>query len=114
MFRARLAAGNYDAVLGRGLRNSLRDAATDTGLETEIGALRLTLARLLQEETNPSRLAAGVARVAGVAVQAARLRTNPDADFEELRSVLMRGLDTIESERVRDAGGEQILDSHHQ
>jgi hypothetical protein len=102
-FRDRLAGGDYDALLGRGLRRTLRAAAADGGLEAEIGALRLALAKLLQEEHDPSRLAAGVSRVAGVAVQAARLRTSADADLDEIRAMLLRELETIETEFTRDA-----------
>ncbi len=97
-FRTRVAAGDYDAVLGPGLRGTLHGAAADAGLEAEIGALRLALVRLLEEERDPSRLAAGVARVAGVAVQAARLRHGHEADTEEIRAVLLRGLAAIEAE----------------
>jgi len=102
-FRARVAAGDYDAVLGPGLRGTLHGAAADAGLKTEIGALRLALVRLLEEERDPSRLAAGVARVVGVAVQAARLRHGNEADAEEIRSVLLRGLAAIEAEAEAEA-----------
>lgn len=105
-FRERLLAGNYDALIGRGLRRTLRGAAADASLEAEIGALRLTLVRLLNEEHDPSRLAAGVSRVAGVAVQAARLRTSPDADLEQIRALLLREIDAVEreySQQDRDA-----------
>lgn len=97
-FRDRLADGNYDAVIGAGLKRTLHGAAADTGLEAEIGALRLTLVRLLNEERDPSRLAAGVSRVAAVAVQAARLRNAPEADVAEIRTALLRELDAVERE----------------
>jgi hypothetical protein len=99
-FRARVAAGDYEAVLGRGLRDTLRGAAADSGLEAEIGALRLALARLLDEEADASRLAAGVARVAGVAVQAARLRQGRDNEAEKISVYLQRELAAIEAERT--------------
>lgn len=50
----------------------MAQAAAGQGLADEIGALRVTLARLLVEEPDATRLAAAVARVAGVAVQAIR------------------------------------------
>jgi hypothetical protein len=103
-FRDRLAGGDYDALLGRGLRRTLRAAAADGGLEAEIGALRLALAKLLQEEHDPSRLAAGVSRVAGVAVQAARLRTSSDSDLDDIRAMLLRELESIEAEFAPNAG----------
>jgi hypothetical protein len=98
-FRARLATGDYDALLGAGLRGALQGAAADEGLEAEIGALRLALARLLQEEADPSRLATGVARVAGVAVQAARLRRLPGAG-DEVRAALLQALAEYEAEQA--------------
>lgn len=101
-FRERLAGGSYDAVIGMGLRRTLRGAAADTGLEAEIGALRLTLVRLLNEEHDPSRLAAGVSRVASVAVQAARLRGGPDADLNEIQTLMMRELEAVEREYAKD------------
>lgn len=106
-FRDRLLAGSYDAVIGQGLRRTLRAAARDTGLETEIGALRLALARLLMEEGDPSRLAAGVSRVAAVAVQAARLRNGPHADLDEIRALMLRELEAVETEYARDAPREK-------
>jgi hypothetical protein len=105
-FRERLAAGDYDAVLGPGLRGALRGAAADASLEAEIGALRLVLARLLQEEGDPSRLASGVARVAGVSVQAARLRQSADADVDEVRATLLKVLADFEAE-MEQKGGER-------
>lgn len=103
-FRARLMAGDLDGIIGCGLRRSLRDAAADPSLDAEIGALRLALVRLLKEERDPSRLAAGVSRIAGVAVQAARLRQNPDANLNEIRSLLAKELDAVEAEYAQAAG----------
>jgi len=71
-FRRRLMAGAYRELYGSALAAVLAEAAAERGLADEIGALRVTLARLLVEETDASRLATAVARVAGVAVQAAR------------------------------------------
>ena len=71
-FRRRLEDGEYRGLFGRRLGEVLAQAAADRGLGDEIGALRVTLARLLVEEQDPQKLAASVARVAGVAVQATR------------------------------------------
>lgn len=97
-FRANVATGSYHAVVGRPLRRALREAARDPGLEAEIGALRLALARLLQEEGDVSRLALGVSRLARVAVQAARLREGPDDALADIASAMQRELDAIEAE----------------
>ena len=102
LFRKRLEAGNYDAILGLGLRRTLRGAAADSGLEAETGALRLALVRLLTDESDPSRLAAGVARLTTVSVQVARLRNAPDADLDAIRAHLIRELDAIELEQAEE------------
>jgi hypothetical protein len=97
-FRARLASGRFSTVLGAPLRRTIRDAATDPGLDAEVGALRLALARLLTEERDPSRLAAGVARLTAVAVQAARLRQSADDDPNDIRAILARALAELDAD----------------
>jgi hypothetical protein len=111
-FRQRLRAGNYDALLGHGLRRTLQGAAADAGLEAEIGALRLTLIRLLNEEHDPSRLAASVARIAGVAVQAARLRVGADTDLTTIRTHLLRELEAVEQEVAQETQRRQETIHH--
>jgi hypothetical protein len=101
-FRKRLNAGNYHALMGLGLRRTLSDAAADTSLEVEVGALRLALSRLLIEEPDPSRLAAGTARIASVAVQAARLRASTVADHSDLRQSILRGFELYEQEMLEE------------
>jgi hypothetical protein len=88
-FRARLTAGDYNALLGPGLRDMLRGAAADMSLQDEIGALRIAIARLLREEGDAQRLAAGLARVTDVSVRAARLRGASDAEREGLPAALL-------------------------
>lgn len=71
-FERRLARGDYRYLFGEVLREIIKQAATEPGLTDEIGVLRIVLARLLVEETDPKQLAASVSRVAAVAIQAAR------------------------------------------
>jgi hypothetical protein len=97
-FRARLATGDYETVIGPELRRVLRGAAAAPDLEDEIGAVRVALARLIHEERDPSRLAAGVARLTGVAVQAAKLRHGGNAEADGIRAILERTLAEIEGE----------------
>lgn len=60
---------------GARLAAALSRAAADPGLDEEVGALRLTLVRLLREEAaDPLKVATAVARLAAVGVQAARTR----------------------------------------
>ena len=99
-FRARLESGRFNAVLGHALRRTMRDAAADTGLDAEVAALRLALARLLTEERDPSKLAAGIARLAAVAVQAAHLRHPADPQRAEYRAHLLRVLAEIDAEQA--------------
>ena len=114
-FPQRLASGDYAAFLGRGLRRMLRGAAADPGLEIEIGAVRLALLRLLDEEADPTRLATGVARLTAVAAQAGRLRALSAADggLAEVRAILQRELDELDRERSLARGADnESLDDH--
>jgi hypothetical protein len=102
-FQHRLARGDFDAFLGRGLRRMLRGAAADPGLEIEIGAVRLALLRLLDEESDPARLAAGVARLTAVAVQAGRLRDAAEAEggLAEVHAVIQHVLADLDREAAQ-------------
>jgi hypothetical protein len=73
-FRARIEEGDYRRLLGAAMHSVIQQAAAEPGLDEEIGMLRVVLARLLVEEGDPAKLAAGAARIAHVAVQAARAR----------------------------------------
>jgi hypothetical protein len=99
-FHARLATGDDEVVQGRGLRRVLHEAARDPGLDTEIGAVRLALRRLLEEEADPARLASGITRLAGVALQIARLRPSPDPALADLQDSFLRALDELEAEHA--------------
>lgn len=71
-FRRRLDEGDYRRLFDEKLKAVIAQAAVERGLADEIGALRVVLARLLLEETDLSKLVAGVSRLASVTVQAAR------------------------------------------
>lgn len=82
-FRERLKHGEYAALLDEKMSRVIAQAAsamTEQGLADEIGALRVVLVRLLEEEDDVSKLAASVARVASVAVQAARAQRAINGD----------------------------------
>ncbi len=77
----------------RRLGEVLAQAAADRGLADEIGALRVTLARLLAEVEDPETLAASVGLVAEVTVRAARAQQEISAEtadrvMEALRRIL--------------------------
>jgi hypothetical protein len=71
-FQRRLANGDYRHLFGQVLREIIDQAGSEQGLSDEIGILRVVLAKLLVEESDVSQLATNVARVATVAIQAAR------------------------------------------
>ena len=73
-FRRRLEQGSFAALFERRLGEVIAEAAQERNLSTEIGALRFVLARLLAEEADVAKLAASVARVSAVLVQATRVQ----------------------------------------
>jgi len=81
-FRERALAGDYPALHDPGLAETLARAALPHGLGAEAGALRVALARLIEEERDPSRFAAGVARLVAVAVQVAQAQRAAGAAAE--------------------------------
>jgi hypothetical protein len=100
IFRARVESGDYDALLGRKLRSSLRQAAQEPTVEPEIGALRLAMVRLLREEQDPTRLANGISRLASVSVRAAHLRPTPSSEFDDLSTYFRHVLAEIDAEQA--------------
>jgi len=73
-FRERLEAGDYRELFGGRLGEVMAQAAEKAGVADELGALRIVLARLMEEEDDLVVLAGLVARVASVSIQAARLQ----------------------------------------
>lgn len=65
-----LSAKNY----GKYTPLILQTAADDDGLDTEIQVLRATLARVMDEETDPARLAAAVSKISATIIQAMKAR----------------------------------------
>ena len=63
---------SYRDLLGPKLTRIMREAGQESGLTDEIGLLRLVMARVIDEEPDPVRLANAVSRLATVAVQAMR------------------------------------------
>ncbi|MGI9252498.1 MAG: hypothetical protein ACR2J8_02030 [Thermomicrobiales bacterium] len=79
VFRERVMAGAYEALGARGVAETVARAGAAPGLREEIGVVRVALARLLEEEKDASKFAAGVARLVTVAVQAARVEMSQGA-----------------------------------
>lgn len=73
-FDRALAAGEYDDLLGPRLAKVVAQAAAETSVDNEVGIMRVTMAKLLAEETDPSKLAAGVARLSVAIAQMMRTR----------------------------------------
>ncbi len=73
-FKRRMREGDYQALFDDEMKHLMDQAALERSLSDEIGALRVVQARLLHEETDLSKLVSGVARLASVTVQAARVQ----------------------------------------
>ena len=73
-FKRRLESGEYRRLFGEKIAALMAQAAAEEGVDDEIAILRIVLARLMAEETDALKLAQAVARIAGVSVQAARVR----------------------------------------
>lgn len=101
-FQERLEARSYEALYDGPIANVMHQAAAmvaEKGLLDELGALRIVLARLVMEEQDLTRLATNVARVAHVAVQAARAqRVISGAAAEGLTNALTQILIEINPE----------------
>ena len=95
-FRKRLARGDYRALVDGRLGEVMGQAAREAGVEEEVGALRVTLARLMDElagADDPLPVSLAIARVANAAVRAQRARavvgSQDQREFDEaLRFVL--------------------------
>lgn len=69
--RRGVASGNYRNLLGPELARLLEEAGRDGSLTEEIGALRVAMKRLLDDNTVDSRqLAEGLARIVGATLRA--------------------------------------------
>jgi hypothetical protein len=80
----------------------------EAGLTEEIGALRFVLHRLLSEEDDLAKLAAGVARIASVVIQAAKAQQALSGNrSDELAAALMRALAELDDEEAHDVMGGQ-------
>lgn len=98
-FRTRIAAGRYDDLFDVPVRNVLREGAAIRGLDEELGAIRFALAKLLAEELDASKLAAGVARLTSAAVQTMKLdQSMGDSADRSLADVLNEILIDLERE----------------
>jgi hypothetical protein len=96
-FQERVERGRYDELLADPLRGILRDGAAIRGLDEELGAIRFALAKLLAEELDASKLAAGVARLTSASVQAMKLGQAlgdaTDASLSDLLNEILADLD---------------------
>jgi hypothetical protein len=80
-----------------------RSTSAESGLGEEIGALRFVLQRLLAEEDDLARLAAGVARIASVVVQAAKAQqTMTGNQSDELAEALLTALAELDGDDAHD------------
>jgi hypothetical protein len=73
-FRSRLEAGDFRELFGGRLGELMTQAAEEAGVTQELGALRIVMARLMEEEDDLIELAPLIARIASVSIQAARVQ----------------------------------------
>jgi hypothetical protein len=96
-FQERVGRGRYDDLLADSLRAILREGAAIRGLDEELGAIRFALAKLLAEELDAGKLAAGVARLTSASVQAMKvehaLGDATDASLSDLLNEILADLD---------------------
>ena len=98
-FQERLAGGEYRALFEPALSEVMHQAAEARALVDEIGAVRVALAKLLAEEEDASKLASGVARLASVAIQAAKAqRTLSGEAADGLTEALAHIIDVLSPE----------------
>lgn len=79
-FRQRMAGGNYRDLLAREVAQIITQAGREGSLIEEIGALRVVLTRLLDEEDDPRRLAESIPRVVGATVRALKTQRTIDGE----------------------------------
>jgi hypothetical protein len=76
-FRRRLADGTYQELVGKRLAATIKEAAQAAGVDDEIGALRVVMARLLgelQTDRDPLKVAGAIVRIAAATIAAQRAK----------------------------------------
>ena len=71
-FRSRVESGDFAILFSGKMQETLERAAEDAQLGLELGALRVTLVRALQEIEDPGELSTMVARLANASARTAR------------------------------------------
>jgi hypothetical protein len=99
-FRERALAGEYEGLRAAGVARTVMQAGAAPGLQEEIGMVRVALSRLLEEETDASAFATGVARLVSVAVQAARVERDRERERERERARPGGGAAALEVEAL--------------
>jgi len=104
-FRRALATGDLAALSGTPINRLIQEAAADVGrrgVVDELGALRIVLTRLVNEQDDLDRLTANVTRVASVALHAARTqRLIGEGATELVGTALGQIVDEIRNDRER-------------
>lgn len=72
-FQRRVDRGRYDELLSPQIRALMQAGAAIHGLDEELGAIRYALQKLMAEEQDANKLAAGIARLTSASVQAMKL-----------------------------------------
>ena len=101
-FKRRLGRGDYGGLMDKGIRDGMAQAVAEKAVAEEIGALRLTPARLVGEVRTAADgvgLGQGVARVAGASVRAVvRQKELGGEDTSEFQAALFQALAELDAE----------------
>lgn len=66
VFAARIEQGDYRALFGGNVNSLIRQAAEESGLDNELGVLRVVMARLMSDtDADPAATAAAIAKIVG-------------------------------------------------
>jgi hypothetical protein len=74
-FRARVEQGDFALLFSRSMQDSLDQAAENAELRTELGAVRLAMARALQEIDDPTQMSMAISRLANASARTMRANT---------------------------------------
>jgi transposase len=100
-FQRRVACGRYDELLNPEVRALIQTGAGIRGLDEELGAIRYALQKLIAEEPDAGRLAAGIARLTSASVQVMKLGQAlgdaTDASLSDLLNEILADLDDSET-----------------
>jgi hypothetical protein len=111
VFRRRVMRGEYGGLFDEPVRRILAEAAEEKGLDVELGALRLMMARLLMEDGDPIKQAVAISRVATAAARIVKTGAAIEEPRDTLQEWITEHLRELDREReIELAAGERARD----